>query len=129
MLLGEFAKITGFRPDYDYYRQYIKPYYIKSGLSKQEWCEQWVNNGGIQKAYNYMRQNRNDYKVSLYDVQEWLGKCIGERDDYKRKIESSKNALDAVIEKLSYLFDQCKSEQDDLSALITKLIEVKISQS
>ena len=127
MLLGEFAKITGFRPDYDYYRQYIKPYYIKSGLSKQEWCEQWVKNGGIQKAYNYMRQNRNDYKVSLYDVQKCFGKCIGERDDYKRKIESSKKALDAVIEKLSSLFDQCKSEQDDLSALITKLIEVKIS--
>ena len=127
MLLSEFSKLTGFKPDYDYYRLYIKPYYIKSGQSKQEWCEQWVKNGGIQKAYNYMRQNRNDYKVSLYDVQEWLGKCIGERDDYKRKIESSKNALDAVIEKLTYLFDQCKSEQDDLSALITKLIEVKIS--
>ena len=129
MLLSEFSKLTGFKPDYDYYRRYIKPYYIKSGQSKQEWCEQWVKNGGIQKAYNYMRQNRNDYKVSLYDVQEWLGKCIGERDDYKRKFDSSKNAIDAVIGKLSYLFDQCKSEQDDLSELITKLIEVKISQS
>ena len=127
MLLSEFAKLTGFKPDYDYYRLYIKPYYIKSGQSKQEWCEQWLANGGIQKAYNYMRQNRNDYKVSLYDVQEWLGKCINERDDYKIKIESSKKAIDSVIEKLSYLFDQFKSEQDDLSALITKLIEVKIS--
>ena len=126
MLLGEFSKLTGFKPDYDYYRLYIKPYYIKSGQSKQEWCEQWVKNGGIQKAYNYMRQNRNDYKVSLYDVQEWLGKCIGERDDYKRKIESSKNAINAVIEKLNYLYEQHISEKDALNALINKLIEVKI---
>ena len=127
MLLSEFSKLTGFRPDYDYYRQYIKPYYLKSGLSKQEWCEQWVKNGGIQNAYNYMRQNRNDYKISLYDVQKCFGKCIKERDDYNRKIESSKNAIDAVIEKLNDLYKQRQSEKDDLSALITKLIEVKIS--
>ena len=101
MLLDEFAKLTGFRPDYDYYRRNIKPQYLNSGLSKQEWCEQWVKNGGIQKAYNYMRQNRNDYKVSLYDVQKWLGKCIEERDDYKRKIDRIRTPIADIAEQLN----------------------------
>lgn len=118
MLLSEFAKLTGFKPDYDYYRQYIKPYYIKSGQSKQEWCEQWVNNGGIQKAYNYMRQNRNDYKVSLYDVQEWFGKCIKERDDYKRKIERVIRSIDNVAEQLNRAQDIYSDTLQDLFTLI-----------
>ena len=53
-------------------------------------------------------------------------KLLKERDDALKRFDSSKKALDAVIEKLNYLFDQCKSEQDDLNALINKLIEVKI---
>ena len=101
MLLSEFAKLTGFKPDNVYYNYEIKPYYSKSGLSKQEFCEQWVKKGGIQKAYNYMRGNRNDYKASLYDVQEWFGKCIDERDEYKRKIDRIRRSIVDVTEQLN----------------------------
>ena len=140
MLLEEFAKLTGFTPDKDYYNAYIEPEYLESDLDKISWCKQWVKNGGIQKVYNDLNEVCDIYKNSyentikeyrsLRDDYDKLLKekndLIKERDDALEKLYGSKNTIDAVIGKLSYLFDQCKSEQDDLSALITKLIEVKI---
>lgn len=141
MMLEEFAKLTGFTPDKDYYNAYIEPEYLESDLDKSDWCKQWVKNGGIQKVYNDLNEVCDIYKNSyentikeyrsLRDDYDKLLKekndLIKERDESLEKLYGSKNAINAVIEKLSYLFDQCKSEQDDLSALITKLIEVKIS--
>lgn len=141
MMLEEFIRLTGFTPDQDYYTNVIEQEYMNSTLEKKEWCEQWLANGGIQKAYVAMKNERYMYKTSyeqvvhgyrsLRDDYDKLLKekndLIKERDESLEKLYGSKNAINAVIEKLSYLFDQCKSEQDDLSALITKLIEVKIS--
>lgn len=148
MTLEEIAKLTGFKPDQEYYHAYIEPEYLESDLDKLSWCKQWVKNGGIQKVYNDLNEVCNvlritqDYYFELYrkltddyekllkernELQKEKNGFIEERNDALEKIDSSKNILDSVIEKLSYLFDQCKSEQDDLSALITKLIEVKIS--
>ena len=141
MMIEEFIKLTGFTPDQDYYYLFIEKEYMNSKLEKKEWCEQWLANGGIQKAYDYMKNERYTYKSSyeqvvrgyrsLQDDYDKLLKekndLIKERDESLEKLYGSKNAINAVIEKLSCLFDQCQSEQDDLSALITKLIEVKIS--
>ena len=134
MMLEEFAKLTGFTPDKDYYHAYIEPEYLESDLDKSDWCKQWVKNGGIQKVYNDLNEVCDIYKNSYENaIKEYRSlrddydKLLKERDDALEKLYGSKNAIDAVIGKLSYLFDQCKSEQDDLSALITKLIEVKIS--
>ena len=140
MMLEEFAKLTGFKPDQEYYHTYIEPKYLESDMDKHEWCKQWVKKGGIQKVYNDLNEICNvlrvtkDYYFELYrkltdDYDKLLAEkndLIKERDESLEKLYGSKNAIDAVIKKLSYLFDQCKSEQDDLSALITKLIEVKI---
>ena len=134
MTLEEFAKLTGFKPDKEYYHDYIEPKYLESDMDKREWCKQWVKKGGIQNVYNDLNEICNvlritkDYYFELYrKLTDDYDKLLAEKNDALEKIDSSKKALDAVIEKLSYLFDQCKSEQDDLSALITKLIEVKIS--
>ena len=141
MTLEEFAKLTGFKPDQEYYHAYIEPRYLESDLDKSDWCKQWVKKGGIQKVYNDLNEICNvlrvtkDYYFELYrkltdDYDKLLKEkndLIKERDESLEKLYGSKNAINAVIEKLSYLFDQCKSEQDNLSALITKLIEVKIS--
>ena len=141
MMIDEFIKLTGFTPDQDYYVNVIEREYNNSVLDKREWCKKWLKDGGIQKAYIAMKNERYMYKTSyeqvvhryrsLRDDYDKLLKekndLIKERDDALEKLYGSKNAIDAVIGKLSYLFDQCKSEQDDLSTLITKLIEVKIS--
>ena len=133
MTLEEFSKLTGFKPDKDYYHSFIEPIYLESDLDKRDWCKQWVKKGGIQKVYNDLNEMYNvskktyGYYFGLYrKISDDYDKLLKERDDALKRFDSSKKALDAVIEKLNYLFDQCKSEQDDLNALINKLIEVKI---
>ena len=54
MLINEFVNRTGFRPDYNYYYDVIEPAYNRSTLDKDEWCRQWLENGGIQNAYDDM---------------------------------------------------------------------------
>ena len=141
MMIEEFIRLTGFTPDQDYYTNVIEQEYMNSDMDKREWCKKWLEDGGIQKAYIAMKNERYMYKASyeqvvhgyrsLRDDYDKLLKekndLIKERDESLEKLYGSKNAINAVIEKLSYLFDQRKSEQDDLSELITKLIEVKIS--
>lgn len=141
MMIEEFIRLTGFTPDQDYYTNVIEQEYMNSDMDKREWCKKWLEDGGIQKAYIAMKNERYMYQVSYEqvvheyrslkdDYDKLLAEkndLIKERDESLEKLYGSKNAINAVIEKLSYLFDQCKSEQDDLSALITKLIEVKIS--
>ena len=141
MMLEEFAKLTGFMPDNDYYVNVIEREYNNSVLDKSEWCKQWVKNGGIQKAYIAMKNERYMYKASYEqvvhgyrslrdDYDKLLAEkndLIKERDEALEKIYGSKNAINAVIEKLNDLYKQRLSEKDDLSVLITKLIEVKIS--
>ena len=140
MMIEEFIKLTGFTPDQDYYTNVIEQEYMNSTLEKNEWCEQWLANGGIQKAYDYIKNERYVYKESyeqvvhgyrsLRDDYDKLLKekndLIKERDESLEKLYGSKNALNAVIEKLNYLYEQHISEKDALNALINKLIEVKI---
>lgn len=140
MMLKEFIKLTGFTPDQDYYTNVIEQEYMNSTLEKKEWCEQWLANGGIQKAYDYMKNDRYIYKASYEQVVRGYSSLrddydkllaekkdlIKERDESLEKLYGSKNALDAIIEKLNYLYEQHISEKDALNALINKLIEVKI---
>lgn len=140
MMLEEFAKLTGFTPDQDYYVNVIEREYNCSVLEKREWCKKWLENGGIQKAYIAMKNERYMYKASyeqvvhgyrsLRDDYEKLLKekneLLKERDEALEKLYGSKNDIDAVIEKLNYLYEQHISEKDALNALINKLIEVKI---
>ena len=133
MTLEEFAKLTGFKPDQEYYHAYIEPKYLESDLDKSDWCKQWVKKGGIQKVYNDLNEMYNvskktyGYYFGLYrKISDDYDKLLKERDDSLKRFDSSKNALDAVIEKLNYLYEQHISEKDALNALINKLIEVKI---
>ena len=140
MMLEEFIRLTGFTPDHDYYTNVIEQEYMNSDMEKREWCKKWLEDGGIQKAYIAMKNERYMYKESyeqvvhgyrsLRDDYDKLLKekndLIKERDESLEKLYGSKNALDAVIEKLNYLYEQHISEKDALSALINKLIEVKI---
>ena len=140
MMLDEFIRLTGFTPDQDYYHAHIEPEYLESDLDKISWCKQWIKNGGIQKVYNDLNEVCDIYKNSyentikeyrsLRDDYDKLLKekndLIKERDESLEKLYGSKNALDAVIEKLNYLYEQHISEKDALNALINKLIEVKI---
>ena len=62
MLISEFIDRTGFRPTENYYHTVIEPEYNASDLEKDAWCKQWKKNGGIQKAYDALKeQAANEY--------------------------------------------------------------------
>ena len=81
MMLEEFSKLTGFTPDKDYYTNVIEQEYMNSKLEKKEWCEQWLANGGIQKAYDYMKNERYTYKASYEQVVRGYNSL---QDDYSK---------------------------------------------
>lgn len=107
MMLEEFARLTGFTPDQDYYHAYIEPEYLESNLDKISWCKQWVKNGGIQKVYNDLNEVCDIYKNSYENtIEEYRSlrddydKLLSERNEAFKKIEVLKKSLHAVREQL-----------------------------
>lgn len=106
MMLEEFAKLTGFTPDQDYYNAYIEPEYLESDLDKISWCKQWVKNGGIQKVYNDLNEVCDIYKNSYENtIKEYRSlrddydKLLKEKNDSFSEIESLKNTLEGMCKK------------------------------
>ena len=106
MTLQEFTKLTGLNPTEDYYHTVIEPEYNASDLEKDAWCKQWKKNGGIQKAYDALKeQAANEYAnvLSLESKNRELSKMIASMDEdltkYKELSETAMSDLNAVQEK------------------------------
>ena len=106
MLISEFIDRTGFRPTEDYYHTVIEPEYNESDLEKDAWCKQWKKNGGIQKAYDAIKeQAANEYAnvLSLESKNRELSKMIASMDEdltkYKELSETAMSDLNAAQER------------------------------
>ncbi len=106
MLISEFIDRTGFRPTEDYYHTEIEPEYNRSNLDKDAWCKQWKKNGGIQKAYDALKeQAANEYAnvLSLESKNRELNKMIASMDEdltkYKELSETAMSDLNAAQER------------------------------
>ena len=106
MLISEFIDRTGFRPTEDYYHTVIEPEYNRSNLDKDAWCKQWKKNGGIQKAYDALKeQAANEYAnvLSLESKNRELNKMIASMDEdltkYKELSETAMSDLNAAQER------------------------------
>lgn len=106
MLISEFIDRTGFRPTEDYYHTEIEPEYNRSNLDKDAWCKQWKKNGGIQKAYDALKeQAANEYAnvLSLESKNRELSKMIASMDEdltkYKELSETAMSDLNAAQER------------------------------
>ena len=106
MLISEFIDRTGFRPTEDYYHTVIEPEYNASNLDKDAWCKQWKKNGGIQKAYDALKeQAANEYAnvLSLESKNRELSKMIASMDEdltkYKELSETAMSDLNAAQER------------------------------
>lgn len=106
MLISEFIDRTGFRPTEDYYHTVIEPEYNASDLEKDAWCKQWKKNGGIQKAYDALKeQAANEYAnvLSLESKNRELSKMIASMDEdltkYKELSETAMSDLNAAQER------------------------------
>lgn len=106
MLISEFIERTGFKPTEDYYHTVIEPEYNRSNLDKDVWCKQWKKNGGIQKAYDALKeQAANEYAnvLSLESKNRELNKMIASMDEdltkYKELSETAISDLNAAQER------------------------------
>lgn len=106
MLVSEFIDRTGFRPTEDYYHTVIEPEYNRSNLDKDAWCKQWKKNGGIQKAYDALKEqaaNEYAYVLSLESKNRELNKMIASMDEdltkYKELSETAMSDLNAAQER------------------------------
>lgn len=127
MLLEEFAKLTGFTPDQEYYHAYIEPEYLESDLDKISWCKQWVKNGGIQKVYNDLNEVCDIYKNSYENtIKEYRSlrddydKLLKERSEALEKNKILTNALHAVKEQLDCTQAMYKNLLEDLEMELYK---------
>ena len=122
MLISEFIDRTGFRPTEDYYHTVIEPEYNASDLEKDAWCKQWKKNGGIQKAYDALKeQDANEYSnvLSLENKNESLANEI-----------SSLNAdLKDLIESYNALLNERKESIEDKMNMMEALIEISETYS
>ena len=132
MMLEEFSKLTGFTPDKDYYTNVIEQEYMNSKLEKKEWCEQWLANGGIQKAYDYMKNERYTYKASYEQVvrgynslQDDYSKLLSQRSLAVNKNKRYNESITLVGYEFAKLYVQYKTQTEELEKLIGKLIEIK----
>lgn len=127
MMLDEFAKLTGFTPDNDYYHAYIEPEYLESDLDKLSWCKQWVKNGGIQKVYNDLNEVCDIYKNSYENtIKEYSSlrddydKLLKEKNEALKKIECLKKSLNVVKEQLDCTQAMYKNLLEDLETELYK---------
>ena len=127
MMIEEFIKLTGFTPDQDYYYLFIEKEYMNSKLEKKEWCEQWLKNGEIQKAYDTMKEKAElDQKAYESTVKEYLSltddydKLLKERSEALEKNKILTNALSAVKEQLDCTQAMYKNLLEDLEMELYK---------
>lgn len=126
-MLEEFIKLTGFTPDQNYYTKVIEQEYMNSTLEKKEWCEQWLANGGIQKAYDAMKENaelnQNAYESTVkeyWSLTDDYDKLLKERNEALEKNKILANALSAVKEQLDCTQVMYKNLLEDLEMELYK---------
>ena len=127
MMLEEFAKLTGFTPDQDYYHAHIEPEYLESDLDKISWCKQWVKNGGIQKVYNDLNEvcdiYKNSYENAINEyrsLRDDYDKLLKEKNEALKKIDSLKKSLNVVKEQLDCTQAMYKNLLEDLEMELYK---------
>ena len=114
MMLDEFAKLTGFKPDKDYYHAYIEPEYLESDLDKISWCKQWVKNGGIQKVYNDLNEVCDIYNNSYENT---IKEYRSLRDDYDKLLKEKNDSLREIERLKKTIEGMCKKALDILEAV------------
>ena len=130
MLISEFIDRTGFRPTEDYYHTVIEPEYNASDLEKDAWCKQWKKNGGIQKAYDALKEqaaNEYDNVQSLKSKNSELSKMIASMDEdltkYKELSETAMSDLNAAQEReQSMMYELLEISEKYSSAELRKVV-------
>ena len=118
MMISEFIERTGFTPAVDYYYDVIEMEYMVSDLDKDAWCKQWKKNGGIQKAYDYMKHDvANEYAnvLSLEEQLKKLNECIAQLNAENARLESLADTAMSDLNQMQEWKDKSMYELIDIS--------------
>lgn len=118
MTIQEFIDRTGFRPTDDYYHTVIEPEYMASKeIDKDKWCKVWKRNGGIQKAYDAMKEDAADSHLRLTTIEPLMKNLRDEKKELRDEIK-------ILREENESLRNDRKDRIDDRTKLMYSLIGI-----
>ena len=124
MMQQEFEDRAKFEVSADCYHKCIEPEYNASKLDKDEWVKEWKKNGGIQKAYNWERMNRQQAEKEAKAAHEITKDVAEERDLYMKKAEKlqeSVKMLDGENKQLDDIAATATEQMNQLAEFIAKV--------
>lgn len=122
MMQNEFEDRAKFKVSAECYHMLIEPEYNASNLDKDEWVKEWKKQGGIQKAYNFEKQNRVVLTKENKHKQERFDEICGERDLYKKKAENLERHNKGLVKESQEMDDAMADLREKYKTLAETLI-------
>ena len=119
----EFEDRAKFEVSADCYHKCIEPEYNASKLDKDEWVKEWKKNGGIQKAYNWERMNRQQAEKEAKAAHEITKSVAEERDFYMKNTENLQESNKMLHEENKQLDDIAATATEQMNQLAEFIVE------
>ena len=123
MMQQEFEDRAKFEVSADCYHKCIEPEYNASALDKDEWVKEWKKNGGIQKAYNWERMNRQQAEKEAKAAHEITKSVTEERDFYMKKAENLEESNKGYIGEVQQMDDIVATATEQRNQLAEFIVE------
>lgn len=124
MLISEFIDRTGFRPTEDYYYTVIEPEYNASDLEKDAWCKQWKKNGGIQKAYDALREQASNEYANVLSLENEVKKLKEMNDNQSKVICDEREKSFELSQTLDNAMSDLNAAQEKEYKMMYELLEI-----
>lgn len=124
MLQKEFEERTGFRPSVDYYHEVIEPEYMRSNLDKDAFCKQWKKQGGIQKAYDALKeQDANEY-ANVLSLENEIEKLKEMNDNQSKVIRDEREKSFELSQTLDNAISDLNAAKEREQSMMYELLEI-----
>lgn len=124
MLISEFIDRTGFRPTEDYYHTEIEPEYNRSNLDKDAWCKQWKKNGGIQKAYDALKEQAANEYANVLSLENEVKKLKEMNDNQSQVIRDEREKSFELSQTLDNAMSDLNAAQEREQSMMYELLEI-----
>lgn len=107
MMMQEFTQRTGFEPTLEEYAEIEEAYYEFDG-NKDEFCEDFVKNGGAQKAYEARAQKIAQIKSQMLEMDKLMKQAASK---YEARIADLERQLEREQEWKPYLVERAVKQE------------------
>lgn len=126
MTYKEFTDRVKFEVSSEYYLEIVEPEYNESSLDKDEWCRQWKKNGGIQKAYNHLKDQYQTLSKDLYNEIDSKDNLI---IDLKNNVQKISSDLESTKNDMQTAYDELSTIAAEKSQLLKLLLEIDTDEN